>query len=471
VKVIVIGAGPTGLTLGAMLARRGHQVIAVDRDRGPAADGSWRRIGVMQFAHAHGFRAQVPELLLAEWPEAHDAWLALGAEPIVLDLPGGGTVGGVRSRRITYERALRTAARRVVGLTLAAGTVSGLVERDDPESGVVVCGVVVDGETLTSDVVIDASGRVPLAAGRALLDRECGISYVGRTYRQHADADPGPLTSALSWGGNFDGYSAIVFRHEDRHLSAVIVRPTTDAALADLRHVGAFHAATQAIPGMRDWTQPERASPTSAVMLGGRPRNVYRTQLGRRGLVAVGDAVSTTTPTAGRGIALASMQIRALLDLHDAGADLRSIADPFGAWCDAQILPWVDEHIARDDEAVRRLRGEDLDLSQPLTTTAIVDAAQVEPRIRPHLDGYLSMTSLPASLAPAEPLARAVYETGWRPPLADGPKHDELVGLIHTHKTVSHRDSPDDWRRHDRRQQGHAHTRMMTSSPVAITGA
>ena len=33
--VIVIGAGPTGLTSGAALARRGHRVVAIDRDPGP----------------------------------------------------------------------------------------------------------------------------------------------------------------------------------------------------------------------------------------------------------------------------------------------------------------------------------------------------------------------------------------------------------------------------------------------------
>ena len=33
--VIVVGAGPTGLTCGAALARRGHRVVAIDRDPGP----------------------------------------------------------------------------------------------------------------------------------------------------------------------------------------------------------------------------------------------------------------------------------------------------------------------------------------------------------------------------------------------------------------------------------------------------
>lgn len=425
-RVIVIGAGPSGLTIGSGLARRGHTVLAIDRDPGPAADGSWNRIGVAQFEHAHGFRSQVPELLRREWPEANDEWMAHGAETHVAELPGGGVMDVVRSRRITYERALRSAARRVPGLTVATGTVMRLIEAN----GAVV-GVVVDGRPRLADLVVDASGRgMQLSNALPELSSECGISYVGRTYRLHDGAQPGPLTTPVAWGAVLDGYHAIVFPHEDRHLSAVIVRGVGDEALRDLRRVEAFEAATRAIPGMRDWVHPDRAAPTSRLLLGGRPRNVYRRQAGLAGLVAVGDAVATTTPTAGRGVAMASMQIGALLDLLDSGADLRTVAEPFQEWSDASIRPWVEEHIARDDEAVRRLGGADVDMTRPLTTAAIVDAAQVEPRIIAHLAGYLSMRALPASLAPAEPLARAVYESGWRPPLAAGPTRIELAALI-----------------------------------------
>src|SRR5262245_13996944 len=108
-RVAIIGAGPTGLFLGAALARRGHRVTAVDRDPGPAADGAWPRRGVMQFHHAHAFRPQVTEALLAEVPAAYDEWLAAGAEPVPMGPPGT-TVTAVRSRRAAFERALRAAA-------------------------------------------------------------------------------------------------------------------------------------------------------------------------------------------------------------------------------------------------------------------------------------------------------------------------------------------------------------------------
>jgi 2-polyprenyl-6-methoxyphenol hydroxylase-like FAD-dependent oxidoreductase len=425
-EIVVIGAGPTGLTLAATLARRGHHVLAVDRDPGPAADGSWRRIGVMQFDHAHGFRAQVPELLRAEWPEALDEWVRLGADTVDMPLPGGRAAVAVRSRRTIYERALRTAALQVPGLTVAVGTATGLIE----EAGT-VRGVVIDGRPIAAELVVDATGRgLALATGATELDGECGISYVGRVYRRHEGAEPGPLTSPIAWGGNFDGYQSIAFPHEDRHFSVVIVRASEDRALRQLRHPHAFAAAARAIPALHEWTRPDRSSPTSPVLLGGRPRNVFRAQRLVPGVVAVGDAVASTTPTAGRGLAMASMQIRAFLELVDAGADLRRIGEPLGAWCAAQMRPWVEEHIARDDEAVRRLAGGDIDLSRPLTTSAIVDASQADERIVDHLPDYLAMTALPSSLAPAEPLARAVYERGWRPSLADGPTREELIDTI-----------------------------------------
>jgi hypothetical protein len=164
--------------------------------------------------------------------------------------------------------------------------------------------------------------------------------------------------------------------------------------------------------------------------MGGRLHNVYRRQRPIPGLVSVGDAIATTTPTAGRGLALCSIQIAALLELLDHDADPVTIAEPFGDLCDAHVRPWVIDHISTDTEAVRRWQGADLDVSQPLTSTAIVDAAQEDPRILPHIGGFAAMTALPATLGPAEPFARLVYASGWRPPFTEGPTRTELVSLI-----------------------------------------
>ena len=86
---------------------------------------------------------------------------------------------------------------------------------------------------------------------------------------------------------------------------------------------------------------------------------------------------------------------------------------------------------------MRSWQGADIDLTRPLTSAAIVAAGRADARIAPLLGGFLAMTELPASLAPAEPLARAVYESGWRPPLSDGPTRDELVELLRAATTES----------------------------------
>ena len=52
-----MGAGPAGLYTAIALARRGHEVVVIDRDRGPEGDQRWDRKGVMQVHHPHFFRA------------------------------------------------------------------------------------------------------------------------------------------------------------------------------------------------------------------------------------------------------------------------------------------------------------------------------------------------------------------------------------------------------------------------------
>jgi 2-polyprenyl-6-methoxyphenol hydroxylase-like FAD-dependent oxidoreductase len=430
-RTLIVGSGPTGLLLGVALARRGHDVVSVDRDPGPRGE-AWPRRGVMQFEHAHGFRPQVPTVLREQWPEALAAWLELGAWPVETTDPAGGSqITAMRSRRPTFERALRATAAREVGLDLRTGHVDEIVI----EGGRVV-GARVDGVLEESDLVVDASGRSGRLAGTGVpnrdpdLDGDCGLAYVDRTYRLRPGAELGPLVSPIAYVGDFDGYQCLVFPHEAGHFSVVLVRPTADPALKALRLEPAFEAACRAIPALAEWTDTGRAAPTSPVLVGGALRNVYRRQTGTRGLVAVGDSVATTTPTRGRGIAMAFMQVEALLQLLDGGADPATIAEPFGAWCDASIEPWVADHIAIDEGMAKRWQGEDIDLTDSLTSDLIADATDADPRIGQYAGGYFAMTALPETLRPAEPWARAVYETGWRPPRTPGPTRDQLVEVI-----------------------------------------
>ena len=436
-RVAIIGAGPAGLFLGAGLARRGHQVIAVERDPGPAADGSWPRRGVMQFHHAHAFRYQVVQALEQELPGALQRWLAAGAEPVRMRLPDGGEIPmGVRSRRMTFERALRATALHQPGVQVHCGHAEDVTRRHGRARGIRV-----DGTDLAADLVIDASGR----AGRVTRSLRpapasggpCGIAYVDRQYQLHPGAEPGPLLSPIAWQADLDGYQAIIFLHEHGIFSVLLVRPTADPVLSQLRHEAPFSAACQAIPGLADWVDPARSRPITPVLPGGPLLNAYRGQTGPDGhlalpgLVFVGDAVATTTPTFGRGITTTLLQAQQLLRLIDEhGTDTGAIGESFDAWCAEQIRPWVDDHVHMDEATRRRWAGQDIDLSQPLPSDRILAAGQADPSIRAGTIGYLRMTSLPSSLGAIEPRARALYTNGWRPSPAPGPSRDELADIV-----------------------------------------
>ena len=435
-RVAIVGAGPAGLFTGSALAARGHDDVAVDRDPGPPPDGHWRRPGVMQFHHAHAFRTQVGMALEREWPAALAAWLDRGAEPVTFDVPGMGVVpAGHRSYRDTFERALRSASQTVRGLTIRQGHVDDVLYADGR-----VHGLVVDGSPLEADLVVDASGR----SGRigdalrapATVGGLCGMAYVDRKYRLRNGAEPGPMTNSLAWQGDFDGYQSLVFLHERGHFSVLLVRPTADAELKDLRHDVAFEAACRAVPDLAAWTDPERAEPVTSVLPGGPLRNAYRGQRARDGrpcvpgLVSIGDSVATTTPIFGRGVTTTFLQVLRLLALLDSEPDPALVGEPFDAWCEQRMLPWVADHVAMDTDAVRRWEGGDVDVTRPLPSDLILAAGARQPAIARASGGYLSMLKLPSSLDPVEPLAREVYACGWRPPFTPGPTRAELREIV-----------------------------------------
>lgn len=436
-RVAIIGAGPAGLFLGAALARRGHAVTAVDRDPGPDGEARWARRGVMQFHHAHAFRQTVADAVSRELPEMMGRWLALGAEPVRADMPGRPDAPmGLRSTRETFERALRVTACATPGFELRTGHVDGIVE-----TGGRAAGVVVDGTTYDADLVVDASGRSGRVTRGLSRRREvggpCGMAYVDRVYRLREGAEAGPMTNPIAWQADCQGYLCLIFRHEHGLFSVVIVRRADDPDLRDLRHEAAFTAAARAVPGLADWTDPERSDPVTDVLPGGPLLNVYRGQCTDKdalvlpGLFFVGDSVATTTPVFGRGITTTLWQCEALLSLLDHDTDdLGGVGLALDAWGTDVMRPWVEDHILMDGDRVARWSGRDVDLDAPLPSDLILEAAQVRPEIMASAGGYLSMAALPASLREAEPIAREVYAGGWRPAYAPGPTRDELVEIV-----------------------------------------
>jgi hypothetical protein len=304
-----------------------------------------------------------------------------------------------------------------------------------------------DGVSLEADLIIAASGRAGKLAKDLLAPArggDCCIAYVSRQYRLHPGAQPGPMNFPLGQVDIYPGYQAVVFLHDNGIFSTVIARSSDDRALAALRLPEVFDAATRAIPALAAWTDPTRAHPFTPVLPGGRLHNTYQGQLDDTGavplpgLVFVGDAVCTTNPVVGRGVATSLLQAQQLLRLLEhAPDDLAGLTLAFDAWCIDNIAPWFEDHVYWDAELARRWAGADVDLTRPLPSDLIVAATEADPALFPLVGPYLGMRALPASLDAARPRATEIYASGWRPRVPDGPTRDELADLVTRHAGTS----------------------------------
>lgn len=247
-RTVIIGAGPTGLFTAIALARRGRDVVVVDRDAGPARHPryEWDRKGVMQFRHPHTFRGQVVEALRIEMPDVLRRLIARGAS--VATQPGTSRPAALLCRRIVFEQVLRQVAATEPGITLVAGHVDEIIR----ERGHAV-GIRVGGRTLAAELVIDASGRasrVTATVRPPALGSPCGAAYVSRHYQLRAGAAVGPVNSPVGLSLSFDGYSAVVFLQDNRTFSVVLIYDGAERALRELRHASVFDVAVNSIPAL-----------------------------------------------------------------------------------------------------------------------------------------------------------------------------------------------------------------------------
>lgn len=430
-RAVVVGAGPVGMFCGITLARRGYDVVLVDRDAGPSAAGAWQRRGVMQFHHPHFFRQIVRQSLLETLPDVWDALLRAGGVPALM-AGAREDMTGLACRRSTFEQVGWTIAAQEPRLTLRTGHADRLVS----ERGRVT-GVVVDGQHADADIVISATGRAARFADDVRPPAEggnCGFAYVSRMYRAREGVEP---PSGAPVGYLYDGYLTLVFAQDDRTLSVLLVRPSTDNDLALLRHTALFDAVVPSIPDLAAWIDPARFQPITDVLAGGGLTNTYRGQLDDRrrvpvsGLFFAGDAVSTTNPAAGRGVSLGLGQANVLMNLlSENGAAPEDVAEQFDVWCTDNIKPWYDDHVYWDATLLRRFAGEDLDADARIPSDVICAAGEVDPSIYSAAGPYLGMVALPSALDTVEERARTVLRTGWRPPYASGPTRDDVADLI-----------------------------------------
>ena len=182
-KVVVVGAGITGLCTALALAKDGLPVTILERDAPPPTGGAdqaffeWNRRGAAQFRHPHAFLAVMSNLLQESFPGLMEDFFAAGARKVSFEdmlspemaknyqpEPGDEKMWLLMCRRATMETVFRRYAENQDLVTIQSDTNVTDLLRHREDGQIIVDGVTVQkrGEEpvdLLCEVLIDAAGR------------------------------------------------------------------------------------------------------------------------------------------------------------------------------------------------------------------------------------------------------------------------------------------------------------------------
>ncbi len=374
-SVLIVGGGICGLGTALLLARDGHDVTVLEHDRDPlppsltAAWEAWTRKGVPQFRQPHNFMPGFRSILEAELPDVQDALRAAGAgrfdlvHPLPPSLPDQSArpiddkLWTLTARRPVGEFVFATAAEREPRVTVRRGVrVAGLIAGPSASPGTPhVVGVrTVDGETLSADLVVDASGRQSRApqwleaiGARPPYEEQSdsGFTYYTRYFSGREPLRRGPTLTPIG------SISILTLPSDNGTWSVTVFTAAGDQPLKSLRHEACWTSTVRACPLHAHWLDGESTSGILAMsgIVDRYRRFVVDGAPVVTGFVAVADAWACTNPSAGRGLTVGFMQALRLRDaIREAAGDPRTLVEDFDRRTEAEITPWYEAQIVRD---------------------------------------------------------------------------------------------------------------------------
>ena len=458
-RVAVLGGGTAGLSTALAVARGGHRVTLVERDRleqtAPDEAFGWTRPGVAHFLLPHAFNPRGRREMRTHLPDIYAAVLDAGAEELDLRrrLPGPSRPGDeelvyLGVRRPLIEWALRKAVLAQPEIEILPSTrVLGLL--GDSRK---VEGARTEQGEIRADLVIDALGRTSHAPAwlaeigaspPALETSHCDVLYYTRYYRvrQGETLPDGPWIPTPRGILPYLLFSS--FPGDNQTFGALLAILPQDQELKVLRRVDAFEATVAAMPTLHAWTS--RSEPITDVLGMGSLKNSLRRygSGGRRGvpgLVPVGDALCHTNPMFALGL---SQSLIHAFALAAALADASRLEDVPEAYHPA-VEPEAAERFALatecDQARGRWWRGEPVDFfhrsgARQLFLLAAGGATALgDPDIfRAHLRrlGFLDRTAVLDDDVPLQQRMETRFAElrASRPPPA-GPTRDELLARL-----------------------------------------
>ena len=371
-RVVTVGGGFGGLATALFSARRGHEVVVIDRDGGPP-DGpadtlaTWSRPGVVQASMAHGFLARSTRILREEAPDLLDALAEIGVGRYRIPFgPGMEDDTALASRRPVYEGIMRRVVEREPGVEFHHGSVRGLVAGDGASPR--ITGVHLrDGDTIRGDLVVDAAGRRSASArwlreigfdAPSVEDHPCDLHYFTRHYRLR-DGEGYPSYDVVAQPLPFA--MLLVFIGDNRTFSVAAAVSATDPTRTRLQDVEVFERFIAAGPTMADWL--ERAVPISELtVMAGLANRQRRLMVEDRcvapGLALVGDASLYTNPALGQGVSLTLWMAQHLADrVEQAVVDPQAAIRAHEAWLDQELGPRFERQLLADRETSRQFEA------------------------------------------------------------------------------------------------------------------